>query len=247
MNHFKGDRWILVIGKLTLYDWMRVIGVVYGDYTNQEQLSVYNEIDAALALNSFPVLLLGDFNQILNPNERRCQVGITTGMQNFQMWLDNHGPLDLQLSYREFTWGAGNSRSKIDRCVYQVDWLEKFSSLTLSSDRKYISDHVPLIVQLQQTHNWGPRPFRSLNVWFSHPKFKQFVHETWGKIPGWPVHKKLKLLKEPIKEWNKLKFGNIDQQLVNTETQLHELDKIGDSRALTGSEFHKQKQLQVEN
>lgn len=85
--------------------------------------------------------------------------------------------------------------------------------------------------------NWGPKPFRFLNAWITHPGYKKYINDEWNKIKGWLVSKRLKLLKGPFREWNKLNIGHIDQHLKCIEEEIHELDKIVDTRTLTEAKF----------
>lgn len=58
------------------------------------------------------------------------------------------------------------------------------------------------------------------------------MKDEWSRTTGWPVHRKLQLLKKPIRLWNKNSFGDIDNNLKLVEEKLHKLDKIGDIREL---------------
>ena len=72
------------------------------------------------------------------------------------------------------------------------------------------SDHVPLL--LESDHfNRGPKPFRSLDVWFSHPSFRKLVEVEWKKMGSLPILEKLKIWKASLRKWNKdVFFGNIN-------------------------------------
>lgn len=63
------------------------------------------------------------------------------------------------------------------------------------------------------------------------------VHGEWSKIIGWSVEKRLKLIKDHIKRWNKKSFKDIDRNLRLDEQWFQILDKIADTRELTNSEL----------
>lgn len=45
-----------------------------------------------------------------------------------------------------------------------------------------LSDHSPLLVSTDLEFGWGPRPFRSINAWWSHEHFKSFLKQSWSSI-----------------------------------------------------------------
>lgn len=135
---FQGLKWILVIGKLLLYDWDCIIRVVYGGYSVEQQVEIYNEVSVILSRIQKPTMLMGDYNQILEVSERRSQLVDTIGMRTFREWVNKHALVDLPLSDRHFTWSRGNSRSKIDKVLCQPEWIVKFSSILLISDTKTV-------------------------------------------------------------------------------------------------------------
>ena len=81
------------------------------------------------------------------------------------------------------------------------------------------SDHIPLLLE-STVVNWGPKPFRSLDMWFSHPKFMKMVQEEWQMLGDVVATKKLKSLQIPIKKWNKEVFGNLDHKIKSFEEEV---------------------------
>ncbi|XP_058784431.1 uncharacterized protein LOC131659235 [Vicia villosa] len=80
-----------------------------------------------------------------------------------------------------------------------------------------VSDHCPIWVKLDKV-NWGPKPFRFNNEWFSFESFIPFVEGEWKgmKIEGrgdFVLKEKLRLLKEKHKWWNKEVFGRIELEM----------------------------------
>lgn len=104
------------------------------------------------------------------------------GYEGFRDWIDFSSLVDLLLTRRKYSWGRGNVRSRIDRCLIDPIWHNTFPSIILKRIDNAISDHVALVVHLTTPHGWGPKPFRSLNTWFTHPNFKKFVSEEWRNL-----------------------------------------------------------------
>lgn len=244
-NSIKGMRWIIIIGKLIPGEWEYAIGVIYGGLIVGDQIQVYQEINNAKETFSCPLLLFGDFNHIVNVSERRNQQYDSIEMRTFRDWINLSSFIDLQLEGSKYTWSRGNSRGRIDRCLVEAQWIERFPSIALKGVENIISDHVALSVQLNESQRWGPKPFRCLNTWFTHPTFKHIISTEWRNMGQWPINRKLRLLKEPIKRWNGEVFSNIETKLKTAEPQLFQLDRDGGSRDLNQSELDRKKELLI--
>ena len=60
----------------------------------------------------------------------------------------------------------------------EPQWLKNNLTLKLSAIKCSLSDHIPLLVKSEEV-NWGAKPFRSIDAWFSHPGFLKFMEEEW--------------------------------------------------------------------
>ena len=61
-----------------------------------------------------------------------------------------------------------HSFSRTDRVFMSRISLVKYQALKLWGMKCSVSDHVSLFVE-SEVKNWGPRPFRPLDIWLSHP------------------------------------------------------------------------------
>ena len=68
--------------------------------------------------------------------------------------------------------------------------------------------------------NCGPKSFRNLDSWFTHPRFLSFVEEEWKKLGNEDLLGKMNKLKGPLRKWNKETFGNIDYNIQKFEREL---------------------------
>lgn len=69
------------------------------------------------------------------------------------------------------------------------------------------SDHRAITISWG-TRDFGPKPFCFYNYWLMEDGFKQLVEEWWGSmlVEGWGgyvMQKKLKGLREKIREWRR--------------------------------------------
>jgi len=63
--------------------------------------------------------------------------------------------------------------------------------------------------------DWGPKPFRFLDIWQEDKRFSGFVKEKWEKyvVKGnqvFGIRDKFKMLKGDLREWNKEVFSYIE-------------------------------------
>ncbi|XP_016191474.1 uncharacterized protein LOC107632290 [Arachis ipaensis] len=75
--------------------------------------------------------------------------------------------VNLELNDCRYTWFRGQSCSRIDRSLVSLGWLDMYPEMRLRSGPRDLSDHYPLIMEDFRRFD-GPRPFRSLDSWFTH-------------------------------------------------------------------------------
>lgn len=117
-----------------------------------------------------------------------------------------------------------------------ASWTTQFSDLRVVGLSSVISDHIPIILNFELVQKWGARPFRSLDIWIRDTRFKNLIMEEWEKLADKPINHKLKVLKAPIKKWNKESFGNVDVRIKKLQAKMHILEVISDSRDLNDIE-----------
>ncbi|XP_022871064.1 uncharacterized protein LOC111390276 [Olea europaea var. sylvestris] len=94
------------------------------------------------------------------------------------------------------------------------------------------SNHSPLLLQWVSDDDLGPRPLRFLNVWTKHHDFLAFVSQKWSfptHLTRMIVHwEKFFRLKQGLRWWNRHVFGDIIQQVHDTEVGVDEAEIIYD-------------------
>ncbi|KAG7533326.1 hypothetical protein ISN45_Aa08g009650 [Arabidopsis thaliana x Arabidopsis arenosa] len=84
-----------------------------------------------------------------------------------------------------------------------------------------VSDHARFWVQIRAPPPRNRRPFQFFNHLASHPQFLEILNEVWlttqplfhSRLALNLFHKKLKLLKEPLRRLNREKYGNIPSKV----------------------------------
>ncbi|XP_058723434.1 uncharacterized protein LOC131595162 [Vicia villosa] len=175
---------------------------------------------------------------------------------NMEVLASFRGEGFLGIKGKKFSWysGDGKSKSRIDRFLISNsvvnrdisdisdsnDWRFRFWPKTggyfgyflyppvcqMIGDRD-ISDHCPIWI-MTDNYNWGPKPFKFNNEWFSNDSFVPFVEKEWKSyvVHGrgdYILKEKLRLLKDKIKIWNREVFGKIDLEI---EEGVHDINIV---------------------
>ena len=183
-QYHSGSRWILLEGNTLSHNFECCVGVVYRYNDRAGRFELFEEIKhRVLAINK-PIFMMGDFNVILHPGERVGTFRCDRSMREFSEWISDLGLIDIPLHGINFTWRRNVSRSRIDRGLCCSTWLRRFPNLNMVDLKRSTSDHNPLLLKLETSNNWGPKPFRCFDAWFLNPNFKQFLVNEWRNIPN---------------------------------------------------------------
>ncbi|KAI9089746.1 hypothetical protein K1719_029039 [Acacia pycnantha] len=100
---------------------------------------------------------------------------------------------------------------RLDRCLCNVLWQEKFANAQIKVVSRVCSDHHPLVVCLEAPNKgYRHKPFRYEAAWQMHGTFDEVVRENW--LGEDEAHAKLSSLKQSLVQWNKDIFGNIESR-----------------------------------
>ncbi|GKV07275.1 hypothetical protein SLEP1_g19071 [Rubroshorea leprosula] len=215
---------------------------VYAPCDKKEKVLLWEEMGSLVSNQGGRWLLAGDFNSVRSIIERKGRLGETQDMEEFNRFVEGTGLIDVKLLNRKFTWyrSDGSLMSRLDRFLLSSEMSMVERDWTQVGVRRSISDHCAIILKSRNV-DWGPKPFRALDVWQQHPEFRDFVVAKWEnlQIEGWAAfkcQKKLQLLKEECKRWNKEVFGNVEVRYESLLQQIEMLDKKSEDTDLNESE-----------
>ncbi|XP_074265695.1 uncharacterized protein LOC141588140 [Silene latifolia] len=98
---------------------------------------------------------------------------------------------------------------KLDRVLVNSGWHTEFSSSYAESLVAGVSDHSPLVVQIQASKVSRLKQFRYLNCWGQDPQFAKLVKEFWaGDIRGCSMYKFVSHLKQIKGRLRQLHMGS---------------------------------------
>ncbi|XP_016195736.1 uncharacterized protein LOC107636760 [Arachis ipaensis] len=192
-NFYKGQRWLCVEGVILKNSFNCAFFLVYGVHTRDEKLVVWEELSYTAGLCQVPCCFMGDFNEIVHVEERKGTTSLTIFVEEFKNLIQDMHLVDLALNDCKFTWFRGCSCSRIDRVLLILEWVEEFPEVRLRGGPRGLSDYCPMIVE-DTRWRCGPRPFRSLDSWFTHEGFLRMVKEEWRGLGEIQFTDKLKAL-----------------------------------------------------
>ncbi|XP_072062122.1 uncharacterized protein [Arachis hypogaea] len=224
-NCYKGARWICLEGVLLKTNFSCAFCLVYGPHERAEKLIMWEELSFLSGLCQVPFCYMGDFNEVTHVEERKGAISLTVSAEEFKSWIQDMELVDLAITDRLFTWFRGQSCSRIDRGLVSLEWLEEFPDTRLRGGPRGLSDHCPMILEVNRISG-GPRPFRSLDSWFTHDGFLRMVKEEWRNLGEGQFIDKLKALTTPLSRWHRANFGNMDQRITQLEDEIKKVDDM---------------------
>ncbi|XP_058774615.1 uncharacterized protein LOC131648899 [Vicia villosa] len=177
-------------------------------------------------------ILGGDFNAVKKRGER---VGLSyrsssSEWRDFSGFIEDIGLVDVPCKGKRFSWfsGDGKSKSRIDRFLVSNNIVSSWGVVGQLIGDRDVSDHCPVWLVVDK-EDWGPKPFKFNNEWFSHKSFLSFVEEEWKnlKVYGrgdFVLKEKFRLLKDRLRWWAKNIFGKIDLEIEDGVRVLNDSD-----------------------
>ncbi|XWS08003.1 hypothetical protein CRYUN_Cryun41cG0039700 [Craigia yunnanensis] len=155
--------------------------------------------------------------------------------------------VDIPLIGKKHTWfGGGNKRSRMDRFMVSLGWLNSFKDICQRCLKRSIFDHCPLLVYYELV-DWGPKPFWFLDCWLYDKNLASMENE-WNSMTvsgksGFKLKSKLCKMKFLLRSWNKNTFGNLDKKIESLENKVDHFDSIGNQRDLSLREIDERKRV----
>lgn len=123
-----------------------------------------------------PWLTLGDFNDIAFENEKfRGNMPNFNRMHEFNKMINDSKLLNLGFTGPKYTWSNCRKKNlileRLDRCMANSSWLDKFSNAIVTHLPRVHSDHCLLTVNLSPTVKPTPKPFKIESMWLNHSSY----------------------------------------------------------------------------
>jgi exonuclease III len=212
---------------------------VYGPQVMEEKRRMLLDLENLKdRTNNLHWILAGDFNIITTLAEKKGGTRrLDRDAEEFSAFIDTMELVDIRTNNGQFTWN--NKRlahhqiaTRLDRFLVSESIILQGLALDCSILPWGGSDHWS--VQLEANFQTTPknRPFRFEKFWIDHPTFKENINQWWQEeLPDhgtrmFKLYKKLKYIKQKLKEWNKEVFGNINQGKKSIEDRMRKLQEL---------------------
>lgn len=168
-------------------------------------------------------MILGDFNQPLNPADSSTGgTRIPGGMEEFRECLQNAQISDLSFRGHHFSWWNKQESNPIARKLYRLlvndIWLSEFPLSYGEFKDPEFSDHCPTCLHLGSQLQRKRWPFKFSNFLLDNENFMGLVSDFWRNtyVSGtsmFIISKKLKLLKGTIRNFNRDNYSGIERRV----------------------------------
>lgn len=120
--------------------------------------------------NNLPWLLVGDFNQILDTQDKLSSCSNHKGVESSRDTINQCGLIDIIPTGAWYTWsnnrkGCGAVWERLDRVLVSSDWLSILPDLSVECQEIAASDHSPMVVKLFNGVPRRRRPVRFEAAW----------------------------------------------------------------------------------
>nr|XP_027077000.1 uncharacterized protein LOC113700749 [Coffea arabica] len=175
-----------------------------------------------------PWVAAGDFNVIASAAEREW--GDPANVQNideFNASMFKCGLSTIDFDGSRFTWTNGSVWQRLDRALGNRRWSEAYPLSRVSHMARGRSDHSALLIRCAG-YRAASSCFRFLNVWCGHPQFREIVSAAWStEVSGMGMvrfYNKLKAVRDALKQWNRVVFGNVSSKVAEAEQELKQTE-----------------------
>jgi len=209
------------------------ISVVYAATCHVRRRTLWNSLQNLLTNHQMPWCFTSDFNTILGAHENRGYFSpARIPMEDFQNWTNNNNLIHLPTRGAAFTWRNGReghryTERRLDRCICNHSWIDTCNNVTSSTLIRNRSDHHPILLEFLINDHKFTSQFKFMKMWSLHDDCRSIVSNSWNTtVVGCPMlvlSRKLQILKENLKDWNKSVFGNVHDRVKQAETNLQQI------------------------
>ncbi|KAJ0535080.1 putative RNA-directed DNA polymerase [Helianthus annuus] len=188
-------------------------------------------------------VMMGDFNEVRDENERMNSEFIDSNAAAFNQFILSAGLVEYNMGGGNFTYMSDNGKklSKLDRFLVCLGFREQWPNATVLALERGASDHRPIVLSTVQS-DFGHTPFRFFNSWFEYNGFLDFVLQQCGEFsfsgPGdLALAIKLRWLKNKIKAWLKMEKARKEGIYSDKKSRLASIERLAEERLLLDGEL----------
>lgn len=194
---------------------------IYGLHSVVHRRGIWEALTGILGSHDLPWVILGDFNNVKNYDERINGKNVTYyECRDMMEACTTLGLTDSPYTSNDrFTWmDKKKIFSKIDRVLLNSNWMnERIFCHTHYPEMWHLSDHKPAIVSLYKGDNRRKKSFKFQNMWCVHENFNNIVKEGWTDAPRGSYQFRLcsllKNLRKPLSKLHNSQFSHLAKQV----------------------------------
>ncbi|XP_059284804.1 uncharacterized protein LOC132038098 [Lycium ferocissimum] len=199
-----------------------VVTMVYAKCDEVERVNLWDCLCNLSATMSMPWLIGGDFNVILNEEEKIGGLPVfPQEYEDFACCVNSCELSEVNFKGSPFTWWNGRTNGecifkRLDRMLVNDLFQSWFGQIEVDHLSRTGSDHAPLLLSCTDQTQTFIKTFKFLKFWTEHADFPDVVRQHWqgDSIDVFLAFKqKLKSVKTALSQWSKHTFGDIFKQL----------------------------------
>ncbi|KAL8101394.1 hypothetical protein AgCh_033322 [Apium graveolens] len=210
----------------------RFVGI-YGWPEATNKLKTWNLMRHLCANVNTPIVIGGDFNEILSYAEK--EGGVDTDKREiaqFREVIDDCYLRDLGFEGCWYTWVRGRTpetcvRERLDRVLCSSSWLALYPNIRVEHLVRYKSDHSALLVRftLPARQKRKRTRFKFETCWLLDKSCEEVVKRAWDRTTGESLPEKINAVARGLEIWSFDKFDNLGKQIGEIEKALHLLQQ----------------------
>ena len=217
---------------------------VYGHPETDQKKNTWELLRRLAGLSSLPWLCFGDFNEVLNLNEKLGGRDRRANLVNdFREALKDCDLTGLGSTGYPFTWsnrrfGVNIIEERLDRFLGNSSWRESFQEKTAQNLISWSSDHSPIMMEVLEKgrgNRYSRKTFHRTHyedMWSPYEKCKEIVKNEWMEGISWKGGNSAEIFKRISKEslanlriWIREEFDGRKRKLQQLKKKLKDLKK----------------------
>ena len=190
---------------------------VYGPQDDGAKVEFLQELAGIRDLHAGPWLIARDFNLIAKQEDKNNDLINRRMLERFRSRLNRLEMKELYLNGRRYTWSNERQHTtmeKIDHVFVSNEWDAAFPACFLSALGTAISDHCPLMLDMNVEIGLHKR-FKFEAFWVKAPGFMETVQRAWESTPATSndyvtLHNKLRATAKALQSWSDRWIGNVN-------------------------------------
>ncbi|KAL2904673.1 Tetratricopeptide repeat protein 23-like [Bienertia sinuspersici] len=199
---------------------------------------LWKDLEQLYSKMTRPWLLMGDFNCVINLEERLGSAVRVSEMDPPRRCFELCGLQDIPYSGHFYTWtnkqlAQDRVFSKLDRVLANETLMDKYDTGNAVFLTEGCSDHCTMVIRMDQGVGKGRKPFKYYKMWQSAADCTERIRNAWNT----PIHgtsmfvvtQKLKQVKKSLKELNNTGYCSIQveeakafNKLIQIQEHLHQ-------------------------